>query len=81
MLFAGSNVFVKVARQSGHERIAQMIEAKAESDASPLLAMPWEVVLHVLSFLDPYDLCVVAQACSVRAEWSFDSWSRDLASY
>lgn len=51
-----------------------MIEAKAESDASPLLAMPWEVVLHVLSFLDPFDLCVVAQACSVRAECSFDSW-------
>lgn len=34
---------------------------------SPLMAMPWEVLIHVLSFLDPFDLCVAAQVCSVRS--------------
>ena len=37
-----------------------MIDATAFA-VSPLMAMPWEVLIHVLSFLDPFDLCVAAQ--------------------
>ncbi len=57
---------VQVAQDSGHHDIAQMIDATAFA-VSPLMAMPWEVLIHVLSFLDPFDLCVAAQVCSVRS--------------
>jgi hypothetical protein len=54
----------QVAREGGHESIAQMIDVRIFS-VSPLLEMPWDTLLHVLSFLEPFDLCTVAQVCSV----------------
>jgi hypothetical protein len=56
----------QVAREGGHESIAQMIDVRVFS-VSPLLEMPWDALLHVLSFLEPFDLCTVAQVCSVHA--------------
>jgi hypothetical protein len=54
----------QVAREGGHESIAQMIDVRTFS-VSPLLEMPWDALLHVLSFLEPFDLCSLAQVCSV----------------
>jgi hypothetical protein len=34
--------------------------------ACPILFMPYDVLLHVMVLLEPYDLCSVAQVCSVR---------------
>jgi hypothetical protein len=31
----------------------------------PILLAPYEVLLKVLEYLEPYDLCAVAQSCSV----------------
>jgi hypothetical protein len=31
-----------------------------------LLAVPYDLLLHILAWLEPYDLCTLAQACSVR---------------
>jgi hypothetical protein len=30
------------------------------------LAVPYDLLLHILALLEPYDLCTLAQACSVR---------------
>ncbi|ELR12674.1 Ras subfamily protein [Acanthamoeba castellanii str. Neff] len=67
----------QVAQDSGHHDIARMIDATAFT-VSPLMAMPWEVLIHVLSFLDPFDLCVVAQVCSGMNEIASDDalWRR-----
>jgi hypothetical protein len=54
----------QVARRSGFYDIARMIEYKESAAENQLL--PWEVILHVLSFLEPYDLCTVSQVCVVR---------------
>ena len=54
----------QVAREGGHESIARMIDVCVFS-VSPLLEMPWDALLHVLSFLEPFDLCTLAQVCSV----------------
>jgi hypothetical protein len=56
-----------VARQSEHDDVADMIESWSYR-ACPLLSMPYDVLLHIMAFLQPYDLCVVAQACSVRLQ-------------
>jgi len=58
-----------VAREGGHESIAQMIDVCVFS-VSPLLEMPWDALLHVLSFLEPFDLCSLAQVCSVLRQLS-----------
>jgi hypothetical protein len=58
----------QVARRSGFYDIARMIEYKELAAENQLLAeLPWEVILHVLSFLEPYDLCTVSQVCVVRS--------------
>jgi hypothetical protein len=41
--------------------------ARATFAASPLMEVPLDVVVHILSFLEPFELCVVAQVCAVRS--------------
>jgi myo-inositol catabolism protein IolC len=40
---------------------------RATFAASPLMEVPLDVVVHILSFLEPFDLCAVAQVCTVRS--------------
>jgi hypothetical protein len=40
--------------------------ASAVAKVNTLLQAPCEVVVHILSFLEPYDLCTVSQVCVVR---------------
>jgi hypothetical protein len=54
-----------VAQKNGHEQLAQTISTTVFMP-HPMQEMPWDVVMHILSFLNPYHLCVVAQVCSVR---------------
>jgi hypothetical protein len=56
---------MQVAREAGHEEVAEMVKRYVER-ACPLLCMPVEVLLCVMEQLEPYDLCNVAQTCSVR---------------
>jgi hypothetical protein len=60
-----ARVVEQVARRSGFHAIALMIENKFKENRL-LVELPWEVILHVLSFLEPYDLCTVSQVCVVR---------------
>jgi hypothetical protein len=54
-----------VARQGGHIEAADLIESSGYR-ACPILFMPYDVLMQVMVLLDPYDLCSVAQVCSVR---------------
>jgi hypothetical protein len=60
---------MQVARSAGHVELADFIHSRAFA-LCPLLAMPYDVVAHVMSFLDPFDLCAIAQTCRV--------WSRPM---
>jgi hypothetical protein len=52
---------VKVARAEGHD----LLERHAGLTC-PLLCVPTDVLLYVMDHLEPYDLCSVAQTCTVR---------------
>jgi hypothetical protein len=53
-----------VAREAGHVAVAELIESWSYR-ACPILFMPFDALAHVMAFLEPSDLCAVAQACSV----------------
>jgi hypothetical protein len=42
------------------------LASAAAKKGNTLLQAPCEVVVHILSFLEPYDLCTVSQVCVVR---------------
>lgn len=44
--------------------LARFIEERGYQ-ACPMLFMPFDVLAHVMAQLDPYDLCLVAQTCTV----------------
>ncbi len=55
----------QVARAAGHVAVAELIE-NWSFRACPLLFMPFDALVHVMAFLEPHDLCSVAQTCSVH---------------
>lgn len=59
----------QVAREAGHAGLADLLRRHCEM-ACPLLCMPAEVLLCVMEKLEPYDLCCVAQTCSMLDQLS-----------
>ncbi len=58
-----------MAREAGHVAVGELIESWSYR-ACPILFMPFDALVHVMAFLDPSDLCAVAQACSVSTPTS-----------
>lgn len=61
-----------MAALSGHHEIADMI---ASWTMSYILQLPYDVLLHVFQFLEPHDLCSVAQTCKVERTVGSVLWS------
>jgi hypothetical protein len=48
----------------GHVAVGELIKIWSYQ-ACPILFMPFNVLVHMMAFLNPSDLCAVAQACLV----------------
>jgi len=55
----------QVAREAGYVEVARLIEGWC-FERCPVLLMPFDVLVLIMGHLDPFELCVVAQVCSVR---------------
>jgi ankyrin repeat protein len=54
----------QVAMRAGHEVLAGWI-AKHNFAVCPLLTLPIDLLVSIMEWLEPHDLCSVAQTCSV----------------